>query len=111
MNPYFRYDFISTDKISLGAKAYGTFSFGKSKSNERDQSKDSELGFGIRPVMNYKFNSHWSAGLQFGGLGYHHIVTKNIPEQKDDTERKNKDNYWNCDFTLESLTLSIVYTF
>lgn len=110
-NPYFRYDFVSTDKLSIGAKAYGTFNFGKNKNNERDLSKDSEIGFGIRPVMNYKFNSHWSAGLQFGGLGYHHTVAKNLPNPNNDTEYKEIDNYWTCNFTLESLTLSIVYTF
>ena len=107
INPYFRFDFVTNDKISLGAKAEAILGFGKDKDNDHDQRKVSELGARIIPVLNYKFTPNWSAGVTFGSLSYKHNV------EKDANNEKNKDinNTWNCDLTLRSLTFSVVYTF
>lgn len=107
INPYFRYDFVSTEKISFGAKAEALIGFGKNKNNEHDLYKTSQLGVAIIPVLNYKFTPNWSAGVQFGALSYIHHVSKNAANEKN----KSIDNIWNCNLTLSSLTFSVVYTF
>ena len=111
-NPYFRYDFVSTDKISFGLKAEVLLGFGKNKNNASDNYKKSEIGFGILPVLNYKFTSNWSAGVGFGNLYYSHYVQKAEKNYNfANNETKNITNTWNLDLTLQSLTFSVVYTF
>ena len=110
-DPYFRYDFVSTEKISFGLKAEVLLGFGKESykvNGKKDtDSKITELGFGILPVLNYKFNSNWSAGVSFGELSY---VNNKVKEQQG---AKNEDitNTWNANVSLQSLTFSVVYTF
>lgn len=107
INPYFRFDFVTNDKISLGAKAEAVLGFGKDKTNDQDLSKNSALGIAIIPVLNYKFTSNWSAGVSFGNLSYIHKVEKDA----DNDKNKDIDNSWNCDLSLRTLTFSVVYTF
>ncbi len=107
INPYFRFDFVTNDKISLGAKAEAILGFGKDKDNDNDHSKVSELGVSIIPVLNYKFTPNWSAGVEFGSLSYTHNVDKDADHEKE----KNTYNTWNTNLTLRSLTFSVVYTF
>lgn len=107
INPYFRYDFVSTEKISFGAKAEALLGFGKSKNNDHDLNKISQLGVAIIPVLNYKFTPNWSAGVQFGALSYIHNVNKAADNEKNKTIY----NSWNTNLTLRSLTFSVVYTF
>lgn len=107
INPYFRFDFVTNDKISLGAKAEAVLGFGKDKTNEHDLSKNSALGVKIIPVLNYKFTSNWSAGVSFGNLAYMHNVSKSAANEKN----KDIDNSWICDLSLRTLTFSVVYTF
>lgn len=107
INPYFRFDFVTNDKISLGAKAEAVLGFGKDKTNEHDLSKNSALGVAVIPVLNYKFTSNWSAGVSFGNLSYMHNVSKDADNKKN----KDIDNSWICDLSLRTLTFSVVYTF
>jgi hypothetical protein len=110
-NPYFRFDFVSTDKISFGAKARVIIGFGKSKDQDNDHYKNSALGFDIIPVLNYKFNSNWSAGVSFGELYWKHNVTKYEDKYTNNNQTKNIDNKLGIDLTMQSLNFSVVYTF
>ncbi|MBO4243941.1 MAG: porin family protein [Bacteroidales bacterium] len=107
INPYFRFDFVTNDKISLGAKAEAILGFGKNKTNDKDLDKLSSLGIKIIPVLNYKFTPNWSAGVEFGSLSYTHNVNKDADHEKE----KSSWNTWNTNLTLRSLTFSVVYTF
>lgn len=111
-NPYFRFDFVSTDKISFGAKAEAVLGFGKDKDNDNVQSKTSEFGVAIIPVLNYKFNSNWSAGISFGNL---YFIQNTEKAEKNYTlgnnENKNITKDLGVDLTLQSLNFSVVYTF
>ena len=107
INPYFRFDFVSTEKISFGAKAEALLGFGKYKNNDHDLSKDSRLGVAIIPVLNYKFTPNWSAGVQFGNISFTHDITKDADNEKE----KDITNKMNCNLSLTSLTFSVVYTF
>ena len=110
-DPYFRYDFVSTEKISFGLKAEVVLGFGKEsyKANGKKEtdSKITELGFSILPVLNYKFNSNWSAGVSFGVLSYRNNKVKDQQGAKDE----NITNTWNAKVRLQSLNFSVVYTF
>ncbi|MBQ3657438.1 MAG: porin family protein [Bacteroidales bacterium] len=106
-NPYFRYDFIASEKVNFGVKAKGIFGFGKEKDQDNDHTKNSEIGFGFFPVLNYKFNSKWGAGVEFGSLYYLHTTDK--PASGD--AYKNTTNRWSTNISLESLRFSVVYTF
>lgn len=105
-DPYFRYDFVSTDKVSFGLKARLLLGFGKTKNQDTYSYKNSAIGFGILPVLNYKFNSNWSAGMSFGNLYYNHFISKSKGG-----DSKDISNNWNLDLSLQSLTFSVVYTF
>jgi|GEM_PF-3022495 len=105
-NPYFRYDFVASDKINFGVKTKAVFGFGKSKNQDEAVSKSTDIRFGFFPVLNYKFNSHWSAGVEFGSLYYQHYVTKNP-----NNDNKDKTNKWSANLSWESLGFSVVYTF
>ena len=110
-NPFFRYDFISNDKISLGAKAEAILGFGKAKNNDLDIYKDKEFGVSITPVFNYKFTPHWSAGVEFGQLSYSHKNTDYEDNGAVNYTKTDITNTWLCNLTLKSLTFSVVYTF
>ena len=105
-NPYFRFDFVSTDKINLGVKARALLGFGKYKDQNETREKISEVGVGLLPVLNYNFNNHWGAGVSFGEMSYKHYKSKTT-----DNENKTTVNTWDCDLTLRGLTFSVVYTF
>lgn len=107
INPYFRFDFVTNDKISLGAKAEAILGFGKNKTKDIDLDKLSSLGIKIIPVLNYKFTPNWSAGVEFGWLSYEH----NVDKAADNEKEKYTQNTWNTNLTLRSLTFSVVYTF
>lgn len=105
-NPYFRFDFVSTDKINFGVKARAMLGFGKNKDQDDTHSKMSQIGLGLLPVFNYQFNSHWGAGVSFGEMSFRHIKQKDAH-----SDNKTTSNTWNCDLTLRGLTFSVVYTF
>lgn len=105
-NPYFRFDFVSTEKISFGAKAEAILGFGKDKNQDDVTGKNSTFGVAILPVLNYKFNSNWSAGVSFGDLTWRNTVNKDKDGNKIDN-----DSYLGVDLSLQSLTFSVVYTF
>ncbi|MBR4264922.1 MAG: porin family protein [Bacteroidales bacterium] len=105
-NPYFRFDFVANDKINFGVKTKAVLGFGKTKNQDKDKSKYTDIRFGFFPVLNYKFNSHWSAGVEFGSLYYQHYVTKNP-----NNDNKDKTNKWSANLSWESLGFSVVYTF
>ena len=110
-NPFFRYDFITNDKISLGAKTEAILGFGKTKNHDSDLYKDNEFGVSITPVFNYKFTPHWSAGVEFGKLSYTHRNIKNEDNGAVNYTKTDITNTWLCNLTLKSLTFSVVYTF
>lgn len=106
-NPYFRYDFVASEKVNFGVKTKLVLGFGKHKNQDEALTKNTDIRFGFFPVLNYKFNSKWSAGIEFGSLYYQHYVSK---PAKDDN-RKDITNKWSADISLESLGFSVVYTF
>lgn len=105
-NPYFRFDFVSTEKISFGAKAEAILGFSKNKDQDDVTGKNSTFGVAIIPVLNYKFNSNWSAGVSFGNLSWSNTVNKDKDGNKIDN-----DSDLGVDLSLQSLTFSVVYTF
>lgn len=105
-NPYFRFDFVNTEKISFGAKAEAILGFGKDKNQDDVTQKYSDFGVAIIPVLNYKFNSNWSAGVSFGSLSWGNSVSKDK-----DGNNKDTDTYLGVDLSLQSLNFSVVYTF
>jgi hypothetical protein len=107
-NPYFRFDFVSTEKISFGAKAEAILGFSKKKDQDDVTGKNSRFGVAIIPVLNYKFNSNWSAGVSFGngGLSWRNTVNKDKDGNKIDN-----DSNLGVDLRLQSLNFSVVYTF
>ncbi len=109
-NPYFRFDFVSTEKISFGAKAEAILGFGKDKNQDDVTGKNSTFGVAIIPVLNYKFNSNWSAGVSFGRNG-NGLSWKNTVNKDKDGNKIDNDSYLGVDLSLQLLTFSVVYTF
>lgn len=111
-NPFFRWDFIDNSTVAFGAKAVGILGFGSNKNQDEKNYKKSDLGFEIRPVLDYKFSEHWAATVSFGSLYFKHYVEK---AEKDhtiyDTETKDIDNGIGVNLSLTSLRFGVVYTF
>lgn len=114
INPFARYNFVTANSVKFGAKAMGSLGFGKEKTNEADQYKNSEIGIHLIPVLDYEFNSNWSAFVSFGDLYFTHSNRKIALSQSqldDGDAYENKTNHLGVDLTWRSLTFGVKYTF
>ncbi len=106
--PYFRFDFVATEKVNFGVKSTAMFGFGKNKNNKTDNYSTNIFGFGFFPIVNYNFNSHWSATAYSGGLYYAHCI---ITPNNSTNSEKIIDNVFDWNLALQGLTIGVVYTF
>jgi len=69
--PFYRWDFVKKEKFSLGIKTSAFFTW--SSYDQQDGSgkeKDYDLLVTTKPIIEYRFNEHWSAVSTFGELGF-----------------------------------------
>jgi len=105
--PYFRYDFVGNDKLALGIMASPFLDFSNSKSDGVATNKYTSFGVRLTPVLNYKFNGHWSAMCRFGSAYYSHFKRKNVGGSNSDFV----SNIFMANLDLSSLYFGFMYTF
>lgn len=115
--PYFRYTFVTWDKLSVFADAELGFSFGKNK-NERTaggvtttaETKTNAFHFAVLPGISYQLNDKINFVAKLGnGIGYWHEKTENPAAPG--TTNEDKTNTFGLNLNSLGLTFGAYYNF
>lgn len=74
VSPYFRYYFAGNEKLHFYGDLYAMFGGGKTETKigalDPIETKNSMLGFGVRPGVQFWFTENWSIASSLGILSY-----------------------------------------